>query len=245
MTDPLIQSQEIDALITQFGDPHRQVCTMDVRRATFDRWARKVSTGPVACRGEVIMVIMRPNGRVLLHTKDFYPEGVYRLLSGRVLWRDHVARTLFREVKEETSLDVNVERFLGLIEYEFLWRDRTLPFVSYVFELRELGGELYCIDKGEGITDYREAAITDLSQVGAQLEALRPNGTTGVGSGPWRTTWYKTCYAVKSCSTSSARVASHQVHHPQPPSSRRPNLSVSPQTHSLAARLRIPRAGSR
>ena len=175
MTDPLIHSEEVDALITQFGDPRRQLCTMNVSHATFDRWARKISTGPVACRGEVIMVIMRPNGRVLLHTKDFYPEGVYRLLSGRVLWRDHVDRTLHREVREETSLDVSVERFLGLIEYEFSCQDSTLPFVSYVFELRELGGELCCIDKGEGITDFREAAIADLSLVAARLEALDPD----------------------------------------------------------------------
>lgn len=175
MTDPLIQSQEVDALTTQFGAPHRQVCTMNVSHTTFDRWARKISTGPVACRGEVIMVIKRPNRRVLLHTKDFYPQGVYRLLSGRVLWRDHVDRTLFREVREETSLDVDVQRFLGLIQYEFLWEDRTLPFVSYVFELRELGGQLCCLDKGEGITDFREAPITELSRVAAQLEALDPD----------------------------------------------------------------------
>jgi ADP-ribose pyrophosphatase YjhB (NUDIX family) len=174
VTDPLIHAEEVDALITQFGDPRRQLCTMNVSHATFDRWARKTSTGPVACRGEVIMAIMRPNGRVLLHTKHFYPEGVYRLLSGRVLWRDHVDRTLNREVREETSLDVTVERFLGLIEYEFLWQDRTLPFVSYVFQLRELGGELCCLDQGEGITDFREVTVAELSDVAKQLEGLQP-----------------------------------------------------------------------
>jgi ADP-ribose pyrophosphatase YjhB (NUDIX family) len=109
---------------------------------------------------------------VLLHTKDFYPDGVYRLLSGRVLWHEEVEQTLRREVAEETSLDVSVQRFLGLIEYEFRCRGKSLPFVSYVFELRECGGSLCCLDQGEGIADFREAAISDLSQIAAHLERL-------------------------------------------------------------------------
>jgi len=174
VTDPLIHPQEVEALTRQFGEPRRQTCTMDVAHPTYDRWVRKVSTGPVACRGEVIMVILRPNGRVLLHTKDFYPQGVYRLLSGRVLWRDDVAHTLHREVREETSLDVTVQSFLGLIEYQFQCKESVLPFVSYVFELHEVGGELCCLDKGEGITDFREVSVGELSQVAAELEHLEP-----------------------------------------------------------------------
>jgi ADP-ribose pyrophosphatase YjhB (NUDIX family) len=172
--EPLIHPQEVEALTSQFGEPLRQTCTMDVTRHTYDRWARKVSAGPVACRGEVIMVILRPNGKVLLHTKDFYPQGVYRLLSGRVLWRDEVAHTLHREVAEETSLEVTIESFLGLIEYQFRWQDRALPFVSYVFELHEVGGELHCLDKGEGIAGFREVSVDELSQVGTELEHLEP-----------------------------------------------------------------------
>jgi ADP-ribose pyrophosphatase YjhB (NUDIX family) len=147
---------------------------MDVTDPTYDRWARKISAGPVACRGEVIMVIVRPNGSVLLHTKSFYPPGVYRLLSGRVLWRDAVEHTLHREVKEETSLDVAVERFLGLVEYEFRSQGRTIPFVSYVFELREIGRELCCQDEGEGISAFREVRPNELSQVATELEQLEP-----------------------------------------------------------------------
>ncbi len=174
MIEPLIHPQEVEALTREFGEPLRQTCTMDVARATYDRWARKISAGPVACRGEVIMVILRPNGKVLLHTKDFYPQGVYRLLSGRVLWRDEVAHTLHREVTEETSLEVTIESFLGLIEYQFQWQDRVVPFVSYVFELHEVGGELNCLDQGEGIAGFREVSVGELSQVGAELEHLEP-----------------------------------------------------------------------
>ena len=174
MTERLLHQEEIEALIRRFGHPRRHNCTLEVSENTYNAWTRKISTGPVACRGEVIMVILRLNGNLLLHTKDFYPSGVYRLLSGRVLWQERVEETLHREVQEETSLDVKVERFLGLIEYEFRCQANRLAFVSYVFQLQELGGELCCIDTGERISDFREAPVTDLPIVAVQLEHLQP-----------------------------------------------------------------------
>jgi ADP-ribose pyrophosphatase YjhB (NUDIX family) len=175
VTERLVHPREIEILSQRFGGPSRRTCEMEVTHATYDAWSRKISTGPVACRGEVIMVIVRPSGNVLLHTKHFYPSGVYRLLTGRVLWREDVEGTLYREVKEETSLDVSVERFLGLIEYHFRWQGNALPFVSYLFELHETGGDLCCLDHGEGITDFREASIEELSDVAEQLERLDPD----------------------------------------------------------------------
>jgi NAD+ diphosphatase len=175
MTQRLMDPSEIEALAAKFGEPCRRTYDMEVSPATYDAWSRKVSTGPVACRGEVIMVILRPNGSVLLHTKGFYPAGVYRLLSGRVLWKDDVEDTLHREVAEETSLEVSVERFLGLLEYRFRSQGKALSFVSYLFQLRELGGQLCCLDEGEAITDFREASIAELSDVAAQLERLEPS----------------------------------------------------------------------
>lgn len=175
MTEQLMHQDEIDSLVKRFGHPVRRDCTLEVSAQTYYTWVRKLSTGPVACRGEVIMVILRPNGNVLLHTKDFYPHGIYRLPSGRVLWQDRVEETLRREVKEETNLDVEVERFLGLIEYEFCCQGNSLPFVSYIFELREVGGDLRCLDRHEGITGFCEALVTELSDVALHLEQLEPD----------------------------------------------------------------------
>lgn len=173
MTERLMHEDEIAALINRFGEPYHQHHTIEVSRQSFDHWKRKISVGPVSCRGEVIMVIIRPNGNVLLHTKDFYPPGAYRLPTGRVLWPDKVEATLSREVKEETNLEVAVERFLGLIEYEILCEGHSLPFVSYVFQLREVSGELRCLDDEEGICGFREAPVQHLPEVGAYLEQLK------------------------------------------------------------------------
>lgn len=168
----LLVNEEIESLVTRFGKPHRQNYVIDVNQKSYDAWMRKIHTGPTACRGEVIMAILRPAGQVLLHTKRFYPQGVYRLLSGRVLWHERVEEALRNEVNEETSLDVEIERFLGLIEYEFRCQANALRFVSYVFHLREVGGDLCCRDDHEGITDFQELAPEDLSDVAQQLEHL-------------------------------------------------------------------------
>jgi ADP-ribose pyrophosphatase YjhB (NUDIX family) len=175
VTDQRLMSQEeLEALVRRFGEPRSQDHTIEVSHKTYDHWMRKVYTGSVSCRGEVIMVIVRHNGKVLLHTKDFYPPGVYRLPSGRVLWKEKVEEALHHEVEEETGLDVRVERFLGLIEYQFCCQSRSIPFVSYVFQLQELGGELSCRDHQEGIIGFREATIGELSSVAEQLEHLVP-----------------------------------------------------------------------
>ncbi len=168
----LLVNEEIEALVSRFGEPHRQSHTIDVDQESYNAWMRKIHTGPVSCRGEVIMAIVRPSGQVLLHTKNFYPPGVYRLPSGRVLWHEKVEEALRHEVHEETSLDVKIERFLGLLEYEFRCKANSLRFVSYIFQLRELGGDLCCRDDREGITDFREASVEDLSAIAQQLECL-------------------------------------------------------------------------
>ena len=174
MTKRLISQEEMESLVREFGEPHKRNHTLKIGQETYDHWMQKLYTGPVSCRGEVVMVILRPSGKILLHTKDFYPRGVYRLLSGRVLWHEKVEQALHNEVAEETSLEARVTRFLGVIEYEFRCKGNTLPFISYIFQLQELGGELCCRDHHEGITGFREAKIGELSSVAEQLENLAP-----------------------------------------------------------------------
>ncbi|PZW24014.1 NUDIX domain-containing protein, partial [Thermosporothrix hazakensis] len=63
------------------------------------------------------MAIRRPHDRLLTFTKTFYPQGVYRLLTGGVEFHETVLEALHREVYEETGLQASVERFLACISY--------------------------------------------------------------------------------------------------------------------------------
>jgi 8-oxo-dGTP pyrophosphatase MutT (NUDIX family) len=67
--------------------------------------------------GEVCMVVRRPNGKVLLSIKTFYPRGAYRLPTGGIHEGEPVYDALLRETVEETGLETTVERFLARISY--------------------------------------------------------------------------------------------------------------------------------
>jgi 8-oxo-dGTP pyrophosphatase MutT (NUDIX family) len=124
---------------------------------------------------EVVLLVRRPNGRLLLHTKAFYPPGAYRLLTGGIQPGEDVAQAALREALEETGLQVRIERFVGVLRQQFAHGGQQAPFNSYLFLLAEEGGELGSQDDGEEISDYREIAPEELPAVAGALDALPPD----------------------------------------------------------------------
>jgi NAD+ diphosphatase len=145
---------------------------------------------------EVVFAIRRPNGRLLLQTKAFYPPGVYRLPSGSITAGEAVLAALWREVTEETSLKATLLRFLAVISYAIVSDaivaadDPVGPsphtFTSYLFLLQETGGDLCVADERERVTGFREIEPDELPGVVARLEALADSSDPGLRSwGDW------------------------------------------------------------
>ena len=164
----MIDEKEVAELARQYGPLERRHYVLEMGERTFAYW-REVCNDR---RGEVALFILRPSGNVILHTKEFYPEGIYRVPTGGIEWGEDVVTAVHREAREETGLTVAIERCLGVLEYEFRYRGETLPFVSYVFLLRENSGELCPQDKDERITSLREVPLTELEAVARNLRAL-------------------------------------------------------------------------
>ncbi len=136
--------------------------------------------------GEVCMVVRRPNGRLLLSIKTFYPRGAYRLPTGGIHHGERIYDALVREAHEETGLDVEVERFLAHIRYQPAGRPEGGPlFHTFAFLLGERGGELGAIDTTEQIEGWREVEPRALPDVAAFLDDLRSSGSVAIG-GDWR-----------------------------------------------------------
>lgn len=167
----LIDEAEISGLNADYGPGERRRVTLEVSAVNFDNWLQKLVTNPNR-RGEVVLAIQRPDRRMLLHTKRFYPEGVYRLPSGGVRPDEPVLSGVMRETKEETGLDVVIDRFLGTVEYEFCHGDQALFFVSYVFLVRADNDEPVVQDPDEQITGFRYVAPAEIRGVAAQLRVL-------------------------------------------------------------------------
>ncbi len=131
------------------------------------------------------MVVRRPNGKVLLSIKTFYPRGAYRLPTGGIHHREGVYDALIRETHEETGLRTEVRRFLGRIAYEPLSTPGSSPvFHTFAFLLEELGGTLGALDTSERIEEWKEVEIADLPRVADTLDHLTTQGAEDIG-GDW------------------------------------------------------------
>ena len=157
---------EIMALAARYGMPARQRCRLEVADETFAVWA---ATRQQKC-GEAVLFILRRNGNLILHTKTFYPPGVYRVPSGGIQCGEALLDAVQRETHEETSLTVAVERFLTVIEFEFRCADRRLLLQSFLFLLKETGGELKVGDANERISGFTEVPPSELDTVASRLE---------------------------------------------------------------------------
>jgi 8-oxo-dGTP pyrophosphatase MutT (NUDIX family) len=164
----LIDEREIEELAEKYGHPECRCYSLEVSKKNFENWGRALVNKR---RGEVVFVAQQPAG-LILHSKDFYPPGIYRLPSGGVRWGESVLSALHREAWEEMGLKLEVERFLGLLEYKLCCQWETVPFVSYVFLVRGSKGKPVPNDKEEHILSFRQVSVAELPAVAASLRSL-------------------------------------------------------------------------
>jgi 8-oxo-dGTP pyrophosphatase MutT (NUDIX family) len=156
--------REPDALPPSFPQEHH-VVEMDDELSMWAESARGRD-------GEVVLVLRRPDGRVLLHTKHFYPADTWRLPSGGVEPGESPQAAARREIAEETGLPPHMERLLGILTYEMQRAGERIPFGSYVFLVDVEGGRPAPRDAGEEISGFRWVLPEELEGVSAQLCGL-------------------------------------------------------------------------
>lgn len=122
-------------------------------------------------QAEVVLLLRRPDGRLVLQTKHSYLPGAYRIPTGGIRPGEPLLAALDRELREETGQRGRVARFLGVLCYRFRRRGRWEERESYVF-LLDIGSEpLRSEDGEEDILDYREIAPAELTSVAGHLES--------------------------------------------------------------------------
>ena len=154
---PLEVQNELAGLADRFGQPLVRYVELDIQELfdplnNTDRY------------GEVCMVIRRPNGRVLTAKKTFYPTHCDRLLTGGIRPGEPVLEALLREVGEETSLEVDITRFLVAVAYHLPGQQESPLFYTFAFLLDEVGGTLECLDPDEHLDYFREILPEDLPE---------------------------------------------------------------------------------
>lgn len=123
-------------------------------------------------RGEVVMVIPNEAGNIWLHTKAFYPEGVFRLMTGGLEPDEKPHRALRREVYEETGFEIEIERCLAVLTYTLTDGEGYVPFASYAFLTTPTKGIPQPTDPNEAITEFLAVSPESLLDTAQQLSAV-------------------------------------------------------------------------
>ncbi len=164
----ILDRDEIAALAASHGEPAQWSRVLDATPGFVHERQKRAGKK----RGEIVLVMPRPNGRVLVHTKQFYPAGAYRLLSGGIEMGERIEDAAQRELREETGLDAALARFLGIVEYEFHSGIALAPWVSHVFMTSETRDEPHAADSSEGIAEFRAVEWGELARIADTLEQL-------------------------------------------------------------------------
>ncbi len=172
--DPVFDKIYNDAVLKnleeQFGSFYQHHANVPAASEIMSRMSRKMETQ--SRRGEVVMVLPDMVGHVWLHTKDFYPDGIYRLMTGGLEGQETPRQALLREVAEETGFKIKIDRCLAVITYDIVGKGQTLPFVSYVFVTAPVQGYPVVTDPDETISHFKAVSPAVLADTAQQLRTL-------------------------------------------------------------------------
>ena len=174
MTDPIFDQIYNDNLLAKlerrFGPfQHRHLDLTASTRIMLGMMRKMESKGR---RGEVVMVVPNEQGHIWLHTKSFYPDGVYRLMTGGLEVGEKPHKALRRELEEETGFKTKIDRCLAVITYTLSDNEVRLPFVSYIFLTTPTSGFPHPTDSEEDITTFRAVSVEELAEIVQQLRSL-------------------------------------------------------------------------
>ncbi len=106
----------------------------------------------VLCHGESILLIKRKNPPF---------EGDYALPGGFVEYGETVEEAVIREMKEETGLDCDIEKIVGV--YSDPKRDPRGHTISVVFELKKRCGKLKASSDASEVRYFNTKDLPDLA----------------------------------------------------------------------------------
>lgn len=144
--------------------------TVEIDRAYFDRLSGPNGAG--SPYNEVIMVLPRPGGKVLVGSKYYYPHGLFRLPSGRIRPLESPEEAFLREAWEETGLQPAIESRIAEIIHLCVCGEDSLEARSHVFLGSKTEAAPRALDSAERVNAYREIGLPELLAIKDQLLSM-------------------------------------------------------------------------
>ena len=121
--------------------------------------------------GEVVLLLARSDGALWLHTKSFYPGGVWRLPTGKLADGESPDDGYARELGEEASI-VPAPPAERIARVTYRSGDRSYRFQSYLYRIRNVDDPPVPADVSEQITEWRPATSAEVASTAQSLLAL-------------------------------------------------------------------------
>ncbi|MDI6893154.1 MAG: NUDIX hydrolase [Bacillota bacterium] len=131
-----LTAEKLAPLIARYGQPRLVDVTQAVSTAEMDMVLDSRKDGRAH---DVTCFILDGRGQVAVIRKHFHPPGVWRAPSGGIRLHEDVEHGIRREMREETGLDIRLERYLLRISVTFFEegsRRREQAWTSHVFAAR-------------------------------------------------------------------------------------------------------------
>lgn len=167
-----ITPREVEEMEEKYGVPREVELTLEITPAEFAmlRGSRKRERSH-----DITLFIFRDDSprELAAIAKPFFPPGLYRAPSGAAHPGEGLEAGALREAREETGLEVALERFILKVRARFTCGPEFEDWTSYVFTARMTGGTLQQLDTEE-ISEVRWLSLQDL--LGEVREKLRETG---------------------------------------------------------------------
>jgi 8-oxo-dGTP pyrophosphatase MutT (NUDIX family) len=167
----IIDVDEIRELVGRYSLKNLTVIQLDFSETEFSHW-KQVIIDRKNRRGEIALSVMNMQQQILLHTKAFYPDHVYRIPTGGLHYGESVLDGFQRELWEETGLTAHDFRLLDIIFYIFKHGNDTVPFVSYLIHISTVSTQITLHDNDEQITDFKWKPWPYLESISDTLRSL-------------------------------------------------------------------------
>ena len=142
-----INDDEVQSLIDRFGEPvshHFSVDFLDFECDLVKRTRKKGRLHDVTC------FIQKSEGQYVVIQKNQYANtGIYRAPSGGAKRGESLEDAAYREMYEETGLEVRLLRFVLDMYLDLTCNGEVIPWRSLVFLAEPCGGSMKPIDTYE------------------------------------------------------------------------------------------------
>ena len=164
----MANEKELEKLRKRFGDFDRATFEFRSLSPNFRAWVQKLTRR----RGEIILVVPRGEGKVLLHTKPHYPDDVFRLPTGGIHPEEAALDAARREGFEEIGFKAKELQLLGVLENVFWLQQEKYVYPSFVFQTEKYTKKPKPTDPDEAISGFRDADVLELQTAALHLTSL-------------------------------------------------------------------------